>query len=89
MTLGRFTSKVDSYIEFEKLGYYQHRFGLPEFRVLVITKTEERLYNLKRAVEAVDKSIFRFTTIDQISPNTVFTPIWFRAGEKGKYPLIG
>jgi len=89
MTLGRFTKKMDSYIEFQKLGYYRHRFGLPEFRVLVITKTEVRLHNLKRAVEAVDRSIFRFTTIDQIRPNTLFAPIWFRAGEKGKYPLIG
>jgi hypothetical protein len=89
MTLGRFTAKGDSYIEFQKLGYYRHRFGLPEFRVLVITKTDERLYNLKRAVETVDKSIFRFTTIDQINPNTVFSPIWLRAGQNEKYPLIG
>jgi hypothetical protein len=89
MTLGRFTAKVRSYIEFQNLEYYRHRFGLPEFRVLVITKTGKRLNNLKRTVETVDKSTFRFTTIDQIRPSTIFNPIWLRAGEQGKYPLIG
>ena len=88
MTLRRFTAKVHSYIEFGNLGYYRRRFGLSEFRVLVITKTGNRLYNLKRAVETINKTIFRFTTIDQIRPNTLFNPIWLRAGEKEKYPLI-
>ncbi|MFC1789050.1 replication-relaxation family protein [Thermodesulfobacteriota bacterium] len=89
MTLGRFTGKVKSYIDFGVLGYYRQRFGVKYFRVLVITKTRERLYNLKKAVETVTDKLFCFTTIEQVTPNTVFGPIWQRAGKQEYYPLIG
>ena len=89
MTVGRFTGKVQSYIDFNVLGYYRQRFGVKYFRVLVITKTCERLYNLKKAVETVTDKLFWFTTLEQITPNTVFGPIWKRAGSKKYYPLIG
>jgi protein involved in plasmid replication-relaxation len=89
MTLGRFTGKVKSYIDFGVLGYYRQRFGVKYFRVLVITKTRERLNNLKKAVETVTDKLFWFTTIEQVTPNTVFGPIWQRAGKQEYYPLIG
>jgi Replication-relaxation len=89
MTVGRFKAKIQSYLEFKNLGYYQQRFGMKNLKVLVITKTWERLYNLKRAVETVTKKNFQFTTIEQITPDEVFGPIWQRAGSKKYYPLIG
>ena len=88
MTLGRFTSKVQSYIDFDVMGYYRQRFGVKFFRVLVITKTCERLYNLKKAVETVTDKLFWFTTLEQVTPNTVFDQIWQRVGRNEYYPLI-
>jgi hypothetical protein len=88
MTIGRFAGKVHSYIDFGSMGYYQKRFGVRYFRVLVVTKTAERLNNLKKAVGSVTDKLFWFTTIDQITPNTVFGPIWQRVGKQELYPLI-
>lgn len=88
MTIGRFVGKAQSYIDFGSLGYYQKRFGVRYFRVLVVTKTAERLDNLKTAVEKVTDKLFWFTTIDRITPDTVFAPVWQRVGKHQLYPLI-
>jgi hypothetical protein len=74
------------------LGQRSAALALPARKLVgvgKVRKTGERLYNLKRAVETINKTLFRFTTINQIRPNTIFNPIWLRAGEKEKYPLIG
>ena len=89
MTVGRFAGKVHSYLDFHALGYYRKRFGVQYFRVVVVTKTRERLYNLKKAVGAITDKHFWFTTINQITPNTVFSPIWQRVGKQKFYPLVG
>ena len=88
MTVNRFAGKVHSYIDFGSKGYYQRRFGVQYFRVLVVTKTLKRLNNLKKAVGAITDKLFWFTTIDKITPDTVFGPIWQRVGKKELYPLI-
>ena len=88
MTTGRFIGKIQSYIDFGSMGYYQKRFGVQYFRVLVVTKTAERLNNLKKAVGSVTDKLFWFTTKDQITPDTVFGPIWQRVGKQELYPLI-
>jgi hypothetical protein len=87
-SLSRFKSKVQTYLEFTRLGYYRRRFGLNGFRVLVIAPTRERMKNLKQAVEQVTQEGFRFTTMDQIMGNKVLGHIWQRAGHEGLFPLI-
>jgi hypothetical protein len=89
MTLGRFEEKVHTYLNFSALGYYQRRFGVKDFRVLVITNTRERLYNLKKKVETVTKKLFRFATLEEITPDTFLDHIWLRAGKEEYFPLIG
>lgn len=76
------------YIEFARLGYYRKRFGVKYFQVLVIAPTTTRLANLKQAVESVTDRRFWFTTLDQITPEAVFGPIWQRAGRQGLFPLM-
>jgi hypothetical protein len=88
MTIGRFVGKVHSYIDFGSLGYYRKRFGVRYFRVLVVTKTAERLNNLRKAVGTITDKLFWFTTIDRITQDTVFGPIWQRVGKQEFYPLI-
>lgn len=88
MTIRRFVGKAQTYIEFGSLGYYQRRFGVKYFRVLIVTKTAERLKNLKKAVEKITDKLFWFSTIDQITPDKVFSPIWQHVGKQELYPLI-
>jgi hypothetical protein len=88
MSHERFKKKVQTYLEFEQLGFYETRFGTKFFRVLVVTLTPARLFNLKKVVESVTDRFFWFTTLDQISEDTVFDPVWYKAGHKNKYPLF-
>ena len=88
MTQGRFAGKVLSYLNFYSLGYYEKRFGVQYFRVLVVTKTRERLSNLQRTVGTITDKLFWFTTMEQITPNMVFGPIWQRVGDRSNSSLI-
>jgi hypothetical protein len=88
MTVGRFAGKVHTYLDFSSLGYYRKRFGVKYFRVLVVTKTRNRLSNLKKAVGNITDKLFWFTTIEQVTPKTVFGPIWQRIGNYPTSPLI-
>lgn len=88
MPVGRFAGKVHSYLDFSALGYYRKRFGVKYFRILVITKTQKRLNNLKKIVETKTNKLFWFTTIDQVVPEDAFGAIWQRAGRQNYYKLI-
>jgi hypothetical protein len=88
MSLGRFQNKVQTYLEFERLGFYQRRFGLKRFEVLVIVPSASRLNNLKEAVEEITDQFFWFTTLEQTAEDKVLGQVWQRAGNKGLYPLI-
>jgi hypothetical protein len=88
MSLGRFNQKIQTYLEFARLGFYRQRFGVKYFRVLVIAPSPQRLSNLKQAVEQVTAKVFWFTTIDQTTEDKAMGPIWQRAGYDGLFPLI-
>jgi hypothetical protein len=89
MSLSRFQKKVHAYLEFARLGFYEQRFGVKYFRVLVIAPSPQRLNNLKLAVEQVTNKAFWFTTLEQTAEDKVMGRIWQRAGHDGFYPLIG
>jgi hypothetical protein len=88
MTLGRFKQKVQTYLEFARLGFYRQRFGVKYFRVLVIAPSIQRLRNLKKAVEEITNKVFWFTTTSQVTENKAMGQIWQRAGHDGLFPLI-
>ena len=88
MTLGRFKSKVRTYIEFSKLGFYQQRFGVKYFRVLVIAPSPNRILNLKNTVEQVTDRKFLFTTFNQVTSDNALSPIWHRVGHEGLFSII-
>jgi hypothetical protein len=88
MTLNRFASKVGMYLEFARLGYYEERFGVKHFQVLVVIPTRTRRENLKHSVETVIDRLFLFSTFDQVTPEKVLGPIWQRAGAEGLFPLV-
>jgi len=88
MSHSRFRLRIQSYLEYAQSGYYQARYGVRYFRVLIITITLERLFNLKRLIEGLTNKIFWFTTMDQIRSRNVFQSIWYRAGRDGLFPLV-
>jgi hypothetical protein len=71
---------------------YRERFGFNSGRWLVVCKSKTRLSNLKRQTEAVlgnQCKVFLFTTIDQVTPETVLTkPIWLKASTNEYVKLI-
>jgi len=71
---------------------YKQRFGFNSGRWLVVCNGEKRLHNLKARTEkavGVNASIFLFTTMGQIEPETVLNnPIWMRGGSKKVISLV-
>lgn len=71
---------------------YKARFGTQAGQWLIVTTGERRLRNMKRQTELAakkDANRFYFTTLDQITPETILTrPIWQRGGEAEALPLF-
>ena len=88
MSQQRFKNKLDDYIQFAHSGSYQKTFGVPDFRVLIIAPSDKRLNNLKKTAEEATNKHFRFTTLNKLTTDSGFGPIWLRAGHDGLYPLI-
>ena len=88
MSLDRFKTKTLSYLYFADSSLYARRFGVRYFRVLVVTLGPQRLSHLKSTVETVADKIFWFTTLERITADKAFGPIWQRAGRRGLFPLL-
>jgi len=88
MSNSRFQLKVKTYLEYARSGLYSQRYGLKFFRVLVVVKTKERLLNLKSTTEKLTDKIFWFTTIDNLTPDKIFGPIWERLGRGEAFCLL-
>ena len=63
---------------------YKQRFGFNSGRWLIVSNSEKRMQNLKTQTEkavGANASIFLFSSMDQIKPDTVLNmPIWMRGG---------
>ncbi len=88
MSNNRFQSKVKVYLDYARSGLYKQRYGLERFRVLVVTKTRERLLNLKSATEKVVNKMFWFASVDSLKPDQIFDQIWVRPGRDGSFSLL-
>lgn len=88
MSNGRLRSKATAYLNYARSGRSLGDFGFKYFRVLIITKTRERLYNLKATIEELTDRLFYFSTRDQILSGSVLDRIWQRAGQTGLFYLL-
>jgi hypothetical protein len=80
----RILEKVDRYKEYSKEGYFRNRYGEEKFRVLMLTtRTEDRIVNMKSTIEEVVKGVFWFSTRDGMIYNLdfLFEPLWLKAGD--------
>lgn len=73
-------------------GSYEQRFGAKSGRWLFVTTGERRMMNMKRQTEAAagrDASLFAFTVLRYVQPETVLTePIWLFGNEEEPRPLF-
>ena len=72
-------------------GGYQERFQAKSLRILVVTTSNQRRENLRRAIAAVGGGDrYWLTTFDQVTPMQVLTsPIWYKPGHDGQHTLLG
>lgn len=84
--------KVVPGIAYIRSDSYRRRFGFNSGKWLVVTTSDRRLQNMKRATELVAGSnarLFYFTTLDRVSPHTIVSaPIWHRGGEDSLVTLF-
>jgi len=84
--------KVRPGVAYLKSRAYKARFGFNSGRWLVVTTSETRLANMKRATEAAvgrEASVFYFTTFAQMNAETVLTaPIWYRGNRHRPQSLL-
>lgn len=83
MSNSRWATRVRAYLEYIDSGKYTERYQTTSLRILTVTTTEKRLKNLKETTRKTGgENLFWFTTLDQVSPSTVFfRPIWLLAND--------
>jgi hypothetical protein len=92
MSMTRWKEKVQAYTEFRARGLSEHHYGTRNFRVLVVTTTNQRLANLKRASEQAGADrFFWFTTQAQVdiwNPGQLLQPVWSLATQNEQQRLF-
>jgi hypothetical protein len=88
MTNGRLKSKAKAYIAYARSGRSEQDFGFKYFRVLIITKTEMRLSNLKSTIEELNNRIFYFAVREDVCQDFVLERVWQHAGCQGFFTLL-
>lgn len=88
MTNGRLRAKAKAYLDYARSGRSGQDFGFKYFRVLIITKTEWRLANLKATIEELSDRIFYFAVRDDVCQGLILSRVWQRAGRQGLFFLL-
>jgi len=84
MTNNRFLRKMRAYWRWSRQGKHTKKFGIKAFRVLTITKSEQRKENLRKITKGADDRhkgsyMFWFTSEQNYSiqkPESILGPIW-------------
>lgn len=89
-TVKRFKTKIEAYQVYYASGAYQRRYETRSLRILTVTISTKRAENLKQMTEAAGgKQRFWFTTLDQLSPQTVLeSPVWQVGTQIAFQPLV-
>lgn len=84
MTNPRWAVRVNAYLQYVYSGKYSERYQTNSLRILTVTTTEKRLLNLTETTRKEGGGeVFWFTTLDQVSPSSVFfRPIWRLANDE-------
>ena len=96
MTNARFFKKMRAYWNWWRQGRHSKRFGIKAFRVLTITKSEQRKENLRRITQQADDKqrgspMFWFATEKKYSiqrPESILEAIWQTPKDDSYHSLL-
>jgi hypothetical protein len=81
-------SKVETYLRYAVSGEFAKRFGVPQFRVLVLVNSERRMHSLRAATASLTEKIFWFSTIEAVMREGFWSPVWLRSKGDGIQALL-
>ncbi|MGH9645075.1 MAG: replication-relaxation family protein [Terriglobales bacterium] len=81
--------KVEGYVQFAVSGDFAGAFGQTRFRVLVVGDSSRRMESLRRTTAAVTDRVFWFATLEAVTGDGLFAPIWLRPVGTERQPLVG
>lgn len=81
-------AKVQTYLRLAVSGTFQERFGHDQFRTLVVADSERRIASLRVATAEITHKIFWFSTFDALRREGFWSPIWQRANNDARLPLV-
>ena len=87
-SLSIWDKKVEKYWQYADSGSYTTQFNQPQFRTLVVANSERRAASLRAATAKVTEKIFWFTTLDAITSNGFWSPIWRRPTDDEHQSLL-
>ena len=89
--LEQFRSQIKIHQEYMLSGQYQERFKSDILRVVVVTNSEKRLQDLRRAIAQVGGGArYWLTTANRATWTDLFhSPIWYKITDDEPHPFIG
>ena len=89
--LEQFRSQIKIYQEYMLSGQYQERFKTDILRVVIVTNSDKRLDNLRKAIAQVGGGTrYWLTTLSRATwPGLFTTPIWHKVTDEAAYAFIG
>lgn len=80
--------KAASYLSFALSGSFEKQFHQSQFRVLVITTTEQQLKRIQSAISEQTSKVFWLTTFLDIKALGFFSAIWKRPEGSERHPFF-
>jgi hypothetical protein len=78
-SLSVWKKKVGNYLRYAVSGTFEERFGPSQFRVLVVANTLRRMHSLRAATLSLTDKIFWFSTLESVTRDGAWAPVWLRA----------
>lgn len=86
--LKEWENKARNYLQLAVSGEFQKHFSHPQFRVVVVTISEEWLEHIRAAIAKLTDKIFWFTTFSAVNNQGIWAPIWLRPSGDQRRQLI-
>jgi hypothetical protein len=80
--------KTAYYLQLALTGEFAKRFRQPQFLVLVVANSERRAAHIRAAVSKSTDKIFRFTTLDNINREGLWSPVWLKPTGDQRHSLF-
>jgi hypothetical protein len=91
MPLSAMGKKMLGYIQLFRRGLHRSYFGVPHFRVLLVTTTPLRRDRLREILKDIGycPNMFWFALWWDISPEKILRRIWLKCGDRVRHSLLG